>query len=116
MATLAQLLGGEAAAAQWMNTRVHWLVVQHRMDPNAALDLVEQAITDHDPAILAEPGQVWTLRPEVELASPELAPVLFVAERLDAGHLVVEDGRTGTAIAPVTALHAYELDYWHRPA
>jgi hypothetical protein len=111
MVRLADLLG-PAAAAQWTNTRVHHLVTGHRLDPTTALDLVEHAVDESDPAILADPGQVWALRPEAELARPELADVLFIAERLDDEHLVVEDGRTGTALAPLATLHAYELAHW----
>lgn len=112
MTTLADLLGSHVAAAQWTNARVHQLVIRARLDPTTALDVVEQGITDHDPVILAEPGQVWTVRPEVELVEPDLASVLYVSERLDGEHLAVEDGRTGTAIAPLVVLYAYELDYW----
>ncbi|MGW6412172.1 hypothetical protein ACWF95_33965 [Streptomyces vinaceus] len=112
MTPLAQLLGGEAAAAAWMNSRVHQLVIWHRLDPLAALELVEHAVADHDPAILAEPGQVWARRPE---ADEELPVVLYVTHRLSSEHMVAEDGGfTGTGVIPLAALHSYTLDHWHR--
>ena len=112
MSRLAELLGSEAAAAEWKNSRVHRLVIWERLDPNAALDLVEQAVDEQDPAILADVGQVWTRRFG---ADPDLPDVLFLTAWLDREHLVAEDGRTGPGMIPLAALHAYELDYWHRP-
>ncbi|WP_326655618.1 hypothetical protein [Streptomyces sp. NBC_01750] len=112
MMPLAALLGSEAEAAKWKNSRVHRLVIWHRIDPNVALDMVEQAIDEQDPAILAEPGQVWTRRPE---ADPELPDVLYLTHWLDREHqhLVAEDGgRTGTGVILLPLLYAYELDYW----
>ncbi|MBV9024697.1 MAG: hypothetical protein JO362_13100 [Streptomycetaceae bacterium] len=112
MISLADLLGGEVAAAQWTNARVHRLVIWDRIDPNVALDLVEHAIAEHDPAILAEPGQVWTRRAE---ADPELPAALYLTHWLDREHLVAEDrGPTGTGVIPLVALFSYELDCWKR--
>lgn len=112
MSRLADLLGGEAEAAKWVNSQVHRLVIWHRLDPNEALDLVEQGVADDDPAILAETGQVWTRRPEADHVLPA---VLYLTHRLDNEHLVAEDGgRTGTGVVPLLSLHAYELDYWQR--
>ncbi|MFD8386537.1 hypothetical protein ACFV2X_49950 [Streptomyces sp. NPDC059679] len=112
MTRLAHLLGGEEAAAQWTNARVHQLVVGYRLDPNTALDLVEQAVAEDNPAILAEPGQVWTRRAE---ADPDLPAVLYLTHRLGPEHLVAEDGgTTGTGVIWLAALYAYELNYWKR--
>ncbi|WP_327359882.1 hypothetical protein [Streptomyces sp. NBC_01304] len=115
MMRLAELLGSEAAAAIWTNSQVHRLVVWRRLDPNTALDVVEKAVAEHDPAILAEPGQVWTRRPE---ADPGLPDVLLLTHwlGLDREHLVAEDGgRTGTGVICLADLRAYELDYWRAP-
>jgi hypothetical protein len=107
---LAELLGSEAAAAQWKNSRVHRLVIWERLDPNAALDMVEQAVDEQDPAILADLGQVWSRRFG---ADPDLPDVLFLTAWLGSEHLVAEDGgRTGTGVIPLATLHSYELDYW----
>lgn len=108
---LADLLGSEVAAAQWTNARVHRLVIWDRLDPNTALDLVEHAIAENDPAILAEVGQGWTRRAE---ADPGLAPALYLTHWLDSEHLAVEEQLTGTGVIPLAALYAYELDSWHR--
>lgn len=109
---LALLLGSEAEAAMWTNSQVHHLVTRYRIDPNRALDMVEQAVVEHDPAILADPGQVWTRRPE---ADPSLPKVLFLTAWLDAGHLVAEDGGpTGTGVTRLVALYRYQLDHWRR--
>ncbi|GAA1377183.1 hypothetical protein ACFPK5_00405 [Streptomyces beijiangensis] len=113
MTTLAELLGSEAKAAQWKNSRVHRLVIWHRLDPNTALDIVEQAVAANNPVLLAEPGQVWTRRPDAGRALPE---VLYLTHWLGTEHLVAEDGgRTGTGVLPLVALYAYELDYWDQP-
>lgn len=113
MTTLAELLGSETEATRWKHSRARGLVLWHRLDEDAALDLVEQAVAEHDPAILAEPDQVWTRRPEA--AESGLPAVLYLTHWLDRDHLVVEDGATGSAVMPLLTLHAYELDYWHRP-
>ncbi|MBV9025214.1 MAG: hypothetical protein JO362_15805 [Streptomycetaceae bacterium] len=109
---LADLLGSEVAAAQWQNARVHRLVIWDRLDPTTALDLVEHAVAEQDPAILAEPGQVWTRRVD---ADPELPAALYLTHWLDREHLVAEDGGpTGTGVILLAALYSYELDYWKR--
>lgn len=112
MTTLAELLG-EAEAGRWKVSRARGLVLWQRVDPGEALALVEAAVAEHDPSILAELGQVWTRRPEA--AESDLPPVLHLTHWLDRDHLTVEDGVTGTAVIPLATLHAYELDYWHRP-
>lgn len=111
MTTLADILGSETEATRWKHSRARGLVLWHRIDLDAALDLVEQAVAEHDPAILAELGQVWTRRPE---ADPDLPAVLHLTHWLDRDHLVVEDGLTGDAVVPLLTLHAYTLDYWQR--
>ncbi|MGW1765044.1 hypothetical protein ACWCQL_13335 [Streptomyces sp. NPDC002073] len=113
MTTLAELLGGETEAARWKESRARGLVLWHRVDPVKALDLVEAAVAEHDPSILAELGQVWTRRPEA--AESGLPAVLYLTHWLDRDHLAAEDGLTGTAVVPLATLHAYELDYWNRP-
>ena len=111
---LAELLGSEVAAAQWKHARVHRLVIWDRLDPNTALDLVEKAVTENDPAILAETGQVWTRRFGTD---PDLPDVLYLTHwlGLDREHLIAEDGgRTGTGVIQLPVLYAYELSYWNR--
>ncbi|GAA0357562.1 hypothetical protein PV735_46755 [Streptomyces turgidiscabies] len=109
---LAELLGSEAAAAQWKNSLVHRLVIWDRLDPNTALGMIERAVAEHDPAFLAEIGQVWTRRFGTD---PDLPDVLYLTHWLGSEHLVAEDGgRTGTGVIPLGLLYAYELDYWKR--
>ncbi|MFE2749626.1 hypothetical protein ACFXKX_35800 [Streptomyces scopuliridis] len=110
MTTLAELLG-ETEATRWKESRARGLVLWHRLTPDRALALVEAAVAEHDPAILAELGQVWTRRAE---ADPGLPAVLYLTHWLDRDHLIAEDGLTGTAVLPLLTLHAYELDYWQR--
>ncbi|WP_018570104.1 hypothetical protein [Streptomyces sp. PsTaAH-124] len=112
MTTLAQILGSEIEAARWMASRARGLVLWNRVAPQDAYRLVEAAVAEHDPAILAELGQVWTLRPEA--AESRLPPVLYLTHWLDRDHLVVEDGSTGQAVIRLLTLHAYQLDYWRR--
>ncbi|MFJ2561333.1 MULTISPECIES: hypothetical protein [unclassified Streptomyces] len=96
MTTLADILGSETEANRWMESRACGLVLWHRVAPQDAYRLVEAAVEEHDPAILAELGQVWTRRPEA--AESGLPAVLA----------------TGSAVLPLPTLHAYQLDYWHR--
>lgn len=111
MTTLDQILG-ETEATRWKHSRARGLVLWHRLDTGTALDLVEKGVSEHDPAILAELGQVWTRRPEAgESGLPE---VLYLTDWLDRDHLVAEDGVTGAAVVPLLTLHAYQLDHWHR--
>lgn len=112
MTTLADLLGSETEANRWIESRARGLVLWHRVTPQAAYRLVEAAVAEHDPSILAEIGQVWTRRPEA--AESGLPDVLYLTHWLDRDHLVVEDGATGSAVLALSTLHAYELDYWHR--
>ncbi|MEU6284977.1 hypothetical protein [Streptomyces sp. NPDC047028] len=113
MTTLADVLGSETEANRWMESRARGLVLWKRVAPQDAYRLVEAAVAEHDPAILAELGQVWTRRPEA--AESGLPPVLYLTHWLDRDHLVAEDGATGSAVVPLLTLHAYELDYWQRP-
>ncbi|MFF3460448.1 hypothetical protein ACFYXH_40460 [Streptomyces sp. NPDC002730] len=110
MSRLAELLGSETEATRWKESRARGLVLWHRLAEDKALALVEAAVAEHDPAILAEPGQVWTRRPE---ADPGLPAVLYLTHWLDRDRLVAEDGgRTGTGVILLPLLYAYELDYW----
>ncbi|MFM9449137.1 hypothetical protein [Streptomyces acidiscabies] len=112
MNRLTQLLG-PVEAARWMESRARGLILWHRITPQDATALIEAAVAEHDPAILAEPGQVWTRRTD---ADPGLSDVLHLTDWLDRDHLAVEDGGpTGTGVIPLLLLHAYELDYWRRP-
>jgi hypothetical protein len=110
--TLADVLGSETEANRWMESRARGLVLWHRVAPQDAYRLVEAAVAEHDPSILAELGQVWTRRPEA--AESGLPEVLYLTHWLDRDHLVVEDGATGSAVLPLPTLNAYQLDYWHR--
>ncbi|MFL0028497.1 hypothetical protein ACJBCE_36855 [Streptomyces sp. NBUL23] len=105
-----KLLGSETEAVRWMESRARGLVLWHRVAPQDAYALVEAAVAEHDPAILAEIGQVWTLRPEA--GGSGLPAVLYLTHWLDRDHLVVEDGATGSAVLPLVTLHSYQLDYW----
>ncbi|MFG2176939.1 hypothetical protein ACGFMO_37195 [Streptomyces niveus] len=113
MTTLAELLGSQTEANRWMESRARGLVLWNRVAPQDAFALVEAAVADHDPTILAELGQVWTRR--AEAADSGLPAVLYLTHWLDRDHLVVADGATGSAVIPLPTLHAYQLDYWHQP-
>ncbi|MFJ8982676.1 hypothetical protein [Streptomyces sp. NPDC102282] len=112
MTTLADILGSETEANRWMESRARGLVLWHRVAPQDACRLVEAAVAEHDPSILAEIGQVWTRRPEG--AESDLPAVLYLTHWLDRDHLVVEDGASGSAVLSLLTLNAYQLDYWQR--
>ncbi|MFF4647473.1 hypothetical protein [Streptomyces sp. NPDC001389] len=111
MTSLADLLG-ETEADRWKASRARGLVLWHRLDEHTALALVEAGVAEHDPAILAALGQVWTRRPE---ADPSLPEVLYLTAWLSRDHLAAEDGgRTGTGVIPLPTLWSYQLDHWIR--
>ncbi|MFJ8957329.1 hypothetical protein ACIRO1_45290 [Streptomyces sp. NPDC102381] len=110
-ATSLRDLIGPAHAAEWTNSRVHDLVTQDLLDPNVALTLVEGAVRDNDPLLLASPGQLWQRRP---LAAPyeDLPPSVMVVRRLDEARVVVDDGTGEEETVPVWDLILYQLRDW----
>jgi hypothetical protein len=101
-----------AQAAQWLNSRVHPLVIERKLHPVEALDLVLADVKAENPATLASPGQIWELRDGH--GTPTAPQLLFIRGRRDAAWAQVQ-----TAAAPereyelpVSALAAYRLVRW----
>ncbi|WP_328541074.1 hypothetical protein [Streptomyces sp. NBC_00344] len=103
------LIGPERAGA-FIGALVRDLITSDLLPEPAAYRLVCEGVLAGDPWLLADPGQMWTLRPEV--TDTDVPALLFIVHR-DTTHLTVEDENGQRTQIPLCALSAYQLDQWY---
>jgi hypothetical protein len=110
MDTLRRWLGN-AHVQQWIQAEVHDRVLQDCLPPDTALRLLEQGLAEHDPLVIATPGQIWYRRDD---ADPALPDSLFLCGRYgDPLRVAYQDGiREEPQELPLLTLRQYRLDHW----
>ncbi|MFE3685362.1 hypothetical protein ACFXPM_19225 [Streptomyces sp. NPDC059095] len=103
------LLIGPERAAEFINGLVRDLMASDLLPETVAYRLVCEGVTNGDPFLLADPGQMWTLRPGHNGPAPAR---LFIAHR-DVTQLTVDDEHGQRHGIPLCALADYQLDQWY---
>lgn len=100
---------GRDHAGQFLTARIGDLTSQDLIPHETAERTVCRAVAAGDPWILADAGQLWTLRPD---SDSELPGQLYVVRRTGAEFLA-EDEHGQWETLGLTILAAYELDHWY---
>ncbi|OEJ21479.1 hypothetical protein AR457_37445 [Streptomyces agglomeratus] len=104
------LIIGPERAGQVVGALVRDLITSDLLPEPVAYRLVCEGVLAGDPWLLAEAGQLWTLRPDTGAGDePEL---LFIVSR-DTTQLTVEDADGRRSQIPLCTLAAYQLDQWY---
>ncbi len=109
------LLLGPHQAAAVVQRIAGQLADQDQLPPDLALRLACERATDGDPLVIAAPGQVWSLRDDVD---PDDAPAQRLAvhlrltcpPRVYVSDADTPDGEIDELLIEV--LHLYQLDSW----
>ncbi|THA28262.1 hypothetical protein E4198_00160 [Streptomyces sp. RKND-216] len=107
---------GPATAAAVLQQHADAIAHADHLPPSTALRLACERGTDGDPLLLAAPGQIWSLRPDVALDDAP-ARRLAVHQRLAAPPRVrvtsLDDDTDGQADELlIEVLEMYRLDSW----
>jgi hypothetical protein len=107
---------GPAEAARLLRQLAAAIVRQDQLHPDVALRLACERATDGDPLMLAAPGQVWSVRPDVDPDADVPARRLAIHARLTAPPRVLvsdaDDRDSEVDELLITALDLYQLDSW----
>ncbi|MFF3313705.1 hypothetical protein [Streptomyces sp. NPDC002952] len=109
------LLIGPHRAGQFIASRVRILTDEDLIPEAAAYAAVCAAVLDSDPWTLAETGQVWSLRTDMEERLDEGWPLtVYVVMRSPGDHatVTIEDENLKRSRVPLAMLAAYRLDQW----
>ncbi|MBQ0855740.1 hypothetical protein J8N05_47150 (plasmid) [Streptomyces sp. BH-SS-21] len=110
--TVDRLIGPERTA-RVIQPLVRELMRDDLLPEPVAYRIVCEGVLAGDPWWLAEPGQVWQLRPDAaEPAAPGLALLVIVQRDTDQLTVQLEDDDAPHLQIPLCALAAYELTSW----
>ncbi|MEU4898231.1 hypothetical protein AB0B12_37985 [Streptomyces sp. NPDC044780] len=101
---------GHDYAGQFLADRIHTLTTQDLIPHETAERMVCQAAAAGDPWILADAGQLWTLRPDT---TPAQHPGQLYVVRRTGPAILAEDENGQQATLGLAILTAYELDHWY---
>jgi hypothetical protein len=104
-----RLIGPERAA-RVIQPLVRELMTDDLLPEPVAYRIVCEGVLAVDPWWLAEPGQVWQLRPDATTPGPGHALLAIVGR--DTDQLTVEDEDGQRLQIPLCALAAYHLTQW----
>ncbi|MEV2235423.1 hypothetical protein AB0H69_43670 [Streptomyces phaeochromogenes] len=106
-----RLIGPECAA-RVIQPLVRELMTDDLLPETVAYRIVCEGVLAGDPWLLAEPGQVWALRPDATSPAPGHAALVIVHRDTDQLTVELEDDDEPRLQIPLCALAAYELTSW----
>jgi hypothetical protein len=111
MTALPNIVGPERAAAHAL-THARQLEHLDGLPHDVALRVACERIADDDPTALAAPGQIWTLRPDVDEDDAPACALGILARTAEPPAVLAQDENGTVETLPLETLRLFHLTRW----